>query len=145
MKNLQIINKLVAREKGISEELVEQVNGFFWKEVKRKLSTLESTSVSIKHIGTITTSKRKIDVFIKSLIGKIRNIRKSNRYKESTKALLLDVNMDKLRKALIKRNELATQYYEAYNRRRERIPQVDTNNSEELGQSGGGDNQPSEG
>lgn len=144
MKNIQIVNKLVARDLNLNEDLVELVNGFFWKEVRRKLSTLESTSVAIKHLGTITASKRKIDQFIKTTIKKIRNIRKSNRYKESTKALLLDVNFDRLRKALIQRNKLATQYYEAYIKRTNRIRESASNNGEECRQDIGSHNQSSE-
>jgi hypothetical protein len=131
MKNIQTVNKLIARELNKDEDLVESVNDFYWKTVRRTLSSLESTSVSLKHLGTITVSKRKIDYFIKCTIGKIRNIRKSTKYKESTKALLLDVNMDRLKKALVRRNELATQYYEAYAKRARRVLQVTTNDSTE--------------
>lgn len=145
MKNIQTVNKLIARENGIKEDLVELVNGFYWKEVRRKLSTLESTSVSIKHLGTITTSKRKIDQFIKTTIKKIRNIRKSNRYKESTKALLLDVNFDKLRKALVQRNKLATQYYEAYMARSKRVRGVNSDDIQTSSEDTGSNDKPSEG
>lgn len=133
MKTIQIISKLVARELGKDEKLVDSVNDFYWKSVRRKLSGLESTSVSLKHIGTITTSKRKIDFFIRTTIRKIRNIRKSTRYKESTIALLLEVNYTRLRKALVQRNILATQYYEAYTKRNKRVYKVDTPSNGELG------------
>ena len=144
MKNIQTINKLIARENGLNEDLVELVNGFYWKEVRRKLSSLESTSVSIKHLGTITTSKRKIDAFIKTTIKKIRNIKKSNRFKESTKALLLDVNYDKLRKALVQRNVLATQYYEAYMGRVERVRRANADNIQTGVEDIRGSDEPSE-
>lgn len=144
MKNIQTVNKLIARENSLNENLVELVNGFYWKEVRRKLSSLESTSVSIKHLGTITTSKRKIDQFIKTTIKKIRNIRKSNRYKESTKALLLDVNYDKLRKALVQRNILAIQYYETYMARSQRIRSINTNDIQTSSEDSGSDNKSSE-
>jgi len=144
MKTIQIISKLIARELGKDEKLVDSVNDFYWKEVRRKLSGLESTSVSIKHLGTITTSKRKIDYFIKTTIKKIRNIKKSTRYKESTIALLLEVNYTRLRKALVQRNILATQYYEAYIKRTKRIPETPATGNGELGVSIGGSNEPSE-
>jgi hypothetical protein len=144
MKNLQIINKLLAKERGWNENLIESVNSFFWKELRRKLSGFESTSIAIKHIGTITTSKRKLDYLIRKLIYKIRNIRKSNRYKESTKALLLEFNFDKLKKALVQRNILATQYYENYAKRTSRIRKTTSDNSEECRSDIGGNNQPSE-
>ncbi len=144
MKTIQIISKLVARELGKDEKLVDSVNDFYWKNVRKKLSGLESTSVSLKHIGTITTSKRKIDFFIRTTIRKIRNIRKSTRYKESTIALLLEVNYTRLRKALIQRNILATQYYEAYTKRNQRVYQVDAPSDTELGASVGGSSEPSE-
>jgi phage protein D len=144
MKNIQTFNKLIARENSIKEELVELVNGFYWKEVRRKLSSLESTSVSIKHLGTITTSKRKIDHFIRTTIRKIRNIKKSTKYKESTKALLLDVNYDRLRKALKQRNILSKQYYENYISRRKRVFEASAVHSEADGQGDRGNSEPSE-
>lgn len=144
MKTIQTINKLVAKETGKNEKLVESVNDFYWKEVRRKLSSLESTSVSIKHLGTITTSKRKIDYFILNTIRKIRNIRKSTRYKESTTALLLEVNYDRLRKALKQRNILATQYYEAYISRTYRIREAAPEDSITSSTDSGRDNESSE-
>jgi len=144
MKNIQTVNKLISRELGRSEDEVEQINDFFWKTLRQKLSNMESTSVSIKHIGTITVSKRKIDFFIRTTINKIRNIRKSIKYKPTTQAILLDVNYDRLRKSLKQRNELATQYYETYAKRAKRIFPVATHNSTELGEDIRRDNQPSE-
>jgi nucleoid DNA-binding protein len=135
MKSIQTVNKLVSRELGYDENEVEKVNDFFWKEVKKKLSNFENTSVSIKHLGTFTVSKRKLDQFIKTCIRKIRSIRKSTRYKESTRELLLNTNKNKLEKALFHRNKLAKQYYEAYAKRSKRIFSVDANNSIKLGQS----------
>src|ERR1044072_5415118 len=107
MKDIKIISRIVAKENNYDSDLTEDVNDFFWKETRRTLSSLEYTSVSIKCLCTITVSKRKVDYTIKKLIGKIRNIRKSTRYKESTTALLLEVNYEKLRKALKQRNILA--------------------------------------
>jgi len=144
MKTIQVISKIVSREMGIEEKIVDSVNDFYWKEVRKKLSGLESTSVSIKYLGTITTSKRKIDYFIKSTINKIRNIKKSIRYKESTKDLLLEVNYGKLRKALIQRNTLATQYYEAYAKRTNRICKTTADSSTECRLDSGGDSESSE-
>lgn len=144
MKTIQIIGKLVARELGKDEKLVDSVNDFYWKAVRKKLSGLESTSVSLKHIGTITTSKRKIDFFIRTTINKIRNIRRSLRYKESTKELLLDVNYSRLRKALIQRNILSKQYYEAYAKRSGRVFKASSLNSTELGAYLGGSGESSE-
>lgn len=144
MKNIQIINKLVARDLNYDEKEVQKVNDFFWKETRRKLSSLESASVTIKHIGTVTTSKRKIDHYIKMTIGKIRNTRKSNRLKESTKAILLDVYYDRLKKALVQRNILSTRYNAAYVQRANRIHKVDPNDVPECGQDLGGSGESSE-
>lgn len=131
MKNIQIVSRLVARENNFKTDDVEDVNEFFWKEVRRSLSSMKYTSVSVKHLCTFTISKRKVDQMIRTLIRKIRNIRKSKRYKETTIALLLDVNYDKLRKALYQRNVLAKQYYENYTKRTSRIREATPNNSEQ--------------
>jgi hypothetical protein len=144
MKTIQVLSKLTARELGKPEKECDDVNDFFWKAVRRKLSNMETASVSLKHIGTITTSKRKIDQYIKVTINKIRNLRKSIRYKESTREILLDVNFDRLRKALVQRNKLAIQYHEAYLKRASRIREADAVPSEELGIDLGGHDEPSE-
>lgn len=144
MKTIQIINKLVARDLNKSENEVAKVNEFFWKETRKKLSSLESASVAIKHIGTVTTSKRKISFYIKQMIGKIRGVRKSDRYKESTKAILLDLYFDKLRKALIQRNKLSIRYNEAYISRSKRVRKTTSDNTSEFRQDIGGDDKPSE-
>lgn len=145
MKNIQIVSRLVARENSFDPALVEDVNNFFWKVgVRASLSSMEYTSVSIKHLGTITVSKRKVDYMIRTLIRKIRNIRKSKRYKQSTIELLLDTNFDKLRKALKQRNILATQYYENIAKRTGRIRSTPPDNNVECGQDIGSNNQSSE-
>lgn len=141
MKNIQTIIKLTARNLNIKEDVVESVTNFFWKEVRRKASSLESTSITIKHLGTITTSKRKIDYFIKTTIAKIRAIKKSNRYKETTKELLLETNYERLKKALVQRNILAKQYYDAYIKRSERVFTTSTSDFQECGQDSGSNNQ----
>lgn len=145
MKNIQIVSRLVARENNYDADVCEDVNNFYWKNVKKDLSSMEYTSVSVKHLCTFTISKRKVDHFIKTTIKKIRNIRKSTRYKQSTIALLLDFNYDKLRKALYQRNILAKQYYENYIKRTSRIRETPTDDSRELGQSVGRDLESSEG
>lgn len=144
MKNIQIVSRLVARENNFNTDDVEDINEFFWKEVRRSLSSMKYTSVSVKHLCTFTISKRKVDQMIRTLIKKIRNIRKSKRFKETTIALLLDVNYDKLRKALYQRNILAKQYYENYTKRTSRICEVASNDSSELRQDIGGSLEPSE-
>jgi|ERR1700749_2270788 len=145
MKNIQIVSRLVAREHNYDPDLCEDVNNFFWKVgVRAPLSSMKYTSISVKHLCTFTVSKRGVDKMIRTLINKIRNIRKSKRYKESTTALLLDANYDKLRKALFQRNILAKQYYENYTKRISRIRETPPNNSGECGQSIGGDLESSE-
>lgn len=138
MKDIKIVSRIVARENNYDPDLTEDVNDFFWKETRRLLSSMEYTSVSIKHLCTITVSKRKVDYAIKKLIGKIRSIRKSTRFKPSTVELLLEQNFDKLRKALKQRNILAKQYYENYAKRTSRIRETSSNNSSELRQDIGG-------
>jgi hypothetical protein len=145
MKNIQIVSRLVARENNYDLDLVEEVNQFFWKEVRRSLTSMEHTSVSIKHLGTITVSKRKVDYIIKKLIKKIRDTKKSTRLKPSTIELVLEVNYDKLRRALKQRNVLAKQYYENYAKRTSRIHQVASDDNEECGQDNRSDNHTSEG
>jgi hypothetical protein len=144
MKDIKIVSRIVAKENNYDADLVEDVNDFFWKEGRRCLSSMEYTSVSFKHFGTITVSKRKVDYVIRKLIGKIRNIRKSTRYKQSTTELLLEVNYEKLRKALKQRNILAKQFYENIAKRTSRIRETSSDNSEQRPSDIGCDNNTSE-
>lgn len=144
MQNIQTVNKLVARECNIKEEIVESVNNFYWKNVRKSLSSFENLSVSLKYIGTITTSRRKLNYYIGFLIRKIRNLKDSTRLKETTKEHLLDVNTIKLKKALKQRDALAKQYYDENIKKSKGIREVITHNSRELRQDIGGDIESSE-
>jgi hypothetical protein len=126
MKNIQIVSRLVARENNYDPELTEDVNDFFWEETRRTLSSMEYTSVSIKCLCTITVSKRKVDYIIRKLIGKIRSIRKSTRFKPSTVELLLEQN------------------YENYAKRTSRIREASSNDNSELRQDIGSNLESSE-
>jgi len=139
MKDIKIVSRIVARENNYDPDLTEDINDFFWKETRKLLSSMEYTSVSIKHLCTITVSKRKVDYTIRKLIGKIRSLRKTTRFKPSTVELLLEQNFDKLRKALKQRNILAKQYYENYAKRTSRIRKIASNDSSELRQDIGSD------
>lgn len=141
MRNIQIVNKQIAREKNLPEDLVEKVNSLYWKEARRALSSMDYSSVSLKHLGTITTSRRKLVGYITELIGKIRSLRKSVRYKESTRLLLIDIYYERLNKALIQRNILATQYYVEGNKG---IFEVDSHSMGEQGESDRRDDESSE-
>ena len=144
MQNIQTVNKLIAREHNIQEDIVESVNSFYWKSVRKSLSSFENLSVSLKYIGTITISRRKINYYIGYLIRKIRKIKASTIFKETTKEHLIEVNTNKLRKALKQRDALAKQYYDENIKKFKRICKVTSDNSGELRQDIGGDYKPSE-
>ncbi len=129
MKNIDFINKVQAEKLGISESIIKKVNKYYWdKGVRRKLSTLESLSVFIKGLGVITVSRYNLNKFIKKTIIKLKMIRLSDKYKEENKKIYIDTLEKRLKKLLIKRNELAILYYEQDNR----IFETDTVGVEEL-------------
>lgn len=107
------VNQEVARELSIDEDIVNKVNKFFWeKGVKDAVRTAEYTSIRIRGLGTLVTSRFKLNKFIFKLIREIRFLRSTDKeYKNTTKEDLLKEKYILLDKYLFRRNELAKAFY----------------------------------
>lgn len=124
MKNINIVNKTVAKKLGLELAVVEKVNKAYWKEIVHKLTTLDKEPVHIKKIGTISVSPYKTKSHIQKLISQIRLVKSSTKYKPETRKKYLDQYYTDLRKILVKRNQIAHEYTP-------RIPRLNTSSVQE--------------
>lgn len=143
MKNIQTINKLSSRDLNIKESIVEKVNRFYWKQVRRDMSSLNYSSIYLRYIGTFTISRRKTILYIEHEIKRLRDLRVNKQgHKLTSLALLIDSHTDRLRKLLVQRNTIAKQYYEQNKliaERYRRIHEDSAISDSELGQGNRGD------
>jgi hypothetical protein len=117
IETINHVNKEVARELEIREDIVKKVNGFFWKEVNHTIASGAHTSIYIKGLCTLTVSRNKVNVKIYKLIREIRYFRNTSKeFKRKTRVEYLDERLDVLRLMLERRNEVAIAYKANYDR-----------------------------
>ena len=73
--------KPTADELGESEDLVDDLITFFYKKLKKDMSSLSVTEVRLKRIGSFSVTPRKLTLAMNNRIGKRENV-KSDRVKE---------------------------------------------------------------
>lgn len=111
MKNINIVNKIIAKQLNKPLHLVASINSFYWKTSKKKLIDAEPTTLYWKHIGSITISKYKLYNEIHKTIDKIRSVRSSPKYNEKTRVVRLEALTARLIAMLRHRNQLALDEY----------------------------------
>lgn len=111
MKSLDYVCSVISKEMDLPLDLVTKINKEYWREVKRKMNDLESTSIHVKKIGTFSISKYMINKKIKKTIAIIRGTKKSKRYSELRRSEVLKKLYSRLEKILYQRNEIAKLYY----------------------------------
>lgn len=126
MKNINIVNKIVATNLKLNLKIVETINKIYWKEIVKELSTASESPVHIKKLGTIEASPYKTNKYIKKLIYQIRRVQNSTKYTDETKERVVNIIKERLTKALTKRNQHAKLFYE---QQRFRISKTDTNSN----------------
>jgi len=82
----------VATDQEVSEELVEDVVNFYWKEVKNQLIEPEHITLLLENFGTFEIRKKQIEVLIKEYKSLIKYA-KPNTY---NKHVLLNITIKKL-------------------------------------------------
>ncbi len=108
---INIVNKEVSKTLGLDEDLVRIVNKFFWKQgIKRAIQSGDHTSIWIKNIGTLATSRNKVNNKIRRLIKSIRSLDQPRDYKVKTKEQFLVEKYSQLRMLLARRNDIALAY-----------------------------------
>lgn len=111
MKNLDYVCSVISKEMDLPLDLVTKINKEYWREVKRKMNDLESTSIHVKKLGTFSVSRYMINKKIKKNIGLIRGTHKSKRYSELKREEILKKMYVRLKRLLYQRNEIAKLYY----------------------------------
>lgn len=116
MKNIDYVIQRTASELGLPVEKVKPVVMAYWKTACDKLTRLEATTVSIRHVGNFTISRYKLYGYIRKRIAKIKFAQTSGKYDYDPvkKQDILDFHYVKLRKALVKRNTLAKHYQKIF-------------------------------
>lgn len=110
MKELKDFSNEAAKKLNISPEIAMKINSYFWgKGVKKNLLDLNYLSIYLKNLGTLNISKYKLYNDIEKEIGYIRSIRKSPKYTEKKRELVLESKRNKLRRMLKIRNQLLKQ------------------------------------
>lgn len=112
MKGIDYVIKKTAQEQGIPEKEVRQLITAYWDDMYEKLITGDATTLAVRNVGVFTASMYKLNVFIHHMITRIRYLRKNpEKYASPRYSFTLDNHLNRLRKALKRRNELAIQYY----------------------------------
>lgn len=91
---------------GISEDEVKTVVMEYWTSIYNNILNLDSTTVSIRHIGNFTISRYKLRNFLSNHIKRYKKVK----VLENKEKLLYSL-MFKIDKASEKRNVLAEHYY----------------------------------
>ena len=117
MKNIDIVNTIVAKDLNLDVNIISEVNKFYWREgVLKKISNLESSAVFVKGLLTFTTSRYNIRNDIYKTISRIKNAKNNNFLSKLKKEDYIEQLYKRLRILLIERNNLAKLIYEQDNR-----------------------------
>jgi len=111
MKNINLVNKVIAKNLNKPLNVVAAVNASYWKESHRKLVEGEVTTIFWKHLGSITISKYKVYKEIKRLIKRIRFIRTEENSQSVAKLKTVESIKNRLRQLLRHRNNIAIDEY----------------------------------
>lgn len=108
---INTISKSVAESMGISEQLAKKVYAYYWKSVKGHIASGQHTSLWLKHIGTLTVSRTKVNKIIKKLIKRVRDLKADKvSYPRKTKEQIMIEALTDLRILCARRNEIAIAY-----------------------------------
>lgn len=114
MKNIHIVNKIIATSSGVSLKTVEAVNKIYWKEIVKNLTAVDDQDIHIKKLGTIEASPYKVRKQILKNIEQIKKLKISPKYKEETKEKAIAYLKEGLTKLLKKRNQHAIYFKTKY-------------------------------
>lgn len=127
MKGIDYVIKKTAAQLDIPEQKVDKVVMEYWDSIYKKLLKAEQTTVTVRHIGSFTISRFKLNNFIQKVIDKIRRVRKTDKISLEKKQETLDVEYKRLKKACLRRNELAILFKETQDLKREKKKENERN------------------
>lgn len=104
----------VARKLGLDYRLVRDVNKWYWSQgIRKNISQAAHRSLYIKHLGTVTMSRRKLYAAIYKTVRVLRSLR---RMPEGTRRTEMVASYEQqLRQLLQQRNQWALENYKKQN------------------------------
>src|SRR4051812_48872665 len=112
MKNIDVVNKIIADKYKRDEKTVKTINSLYWKTLRSKMVHAEVQAITVKGLCTFPISKYNLDKIIRATIKKIKYLRVTDKLPEKTKIDRLEWHMNRLKILLKRRNEIAQQYYD---------------------------------
>lgn len=111
---INIINKQVARELELSEDLVKRINAYYWLNgIKAEFQCGSNSAIRIKNLGTFMISRFKLNKKIRELIKEIRKISNlESDFKIRTRQEVINERKEYLKVLLERRNDIAKLYYQ---------------------------------
>lgn len=133
IETINIVNKEVSKLLNIDETLVKVINQFYWKHgVKAAIQSGGHTSIRLKNIGTLVTSRTKVNNKILRLIKSIREFKRPEKvFKTKTKEECLSEKYTELKLLLQRRNDIAIAYKSNTDRTKQKYELPKTNLGEQ--------------
>ena len=119
MKTPEYFYRKAAEELGMDEGLVEEINKFFWKTIKKEIRSASSIAIYVKHLGTFYTTLDNVNQAIISLIKTIKGHRIGNISKKDV--IAIEFSKDRLKGLLKLRQKLIKQKQKTIDERIARI------------------------
>ena len=104
-KNHKSFFKSVSEEVGVHKDVVDDLVTFYYAKVRKTLSNLEHTSISVSNLGTFSLRKTKLEKAIKKNKDIAGNLQKM-KYKDYDKYVPVKAKLEKMEKMLEKLNAL---------------------------------------
>lgn len=112
MKGIDYVIKKTAVQLNLPETEVKKVVMEYWETIYKRLLKLDRTTITARHLGNFTISRYKLNNFIFKTIRNVRSLRKAE-MSEDARARLLEVNTNRLKVALQRRNDIAVLFKES--------------------------------
>ena len=102
-KNHKSFFDVVAKEVGVHKDVVDDIVTFYYAKIRKSLSELEDTHISIASLGTFTLRKSRLEKAIKRNKDILGNLEKMT-YKGFEKYLPVKEKLKQMEEVLIKMN-----------------------------------------
>jgi|TARA_R110002020_G_scaffold29814_8_gene94196 nucleoid DNA-binding protein len=103
-KNHKHFFKDVADECGVHKDVVDDLVTFYYAKIRKSLSNLEYTNLSVSNLGTFSIRKTKLEKAIKKNKDILGNLQKM-KYKDYDKYIPVKAKLESMEKLLINLNK----------------------------------------
>lgn len=116
MKGIDYVIKKTAGQLNLSETEVKKVVMEYWETIYKRLYKLDQTTITVRHVGSFTISRYKLNNFISKTIYHIRILYPKNGERPALneqQSELLEKQRIRLKTACKRRNEIAIMFKES--------------------------------